>query len=163
METTAALVLVVFTIEHVLGVDTDAEISPRAGTEVFVLSIAENFVPLTPFSVMRPIFVVTMRVVIVAGLDTPSRGFTRVKLRSTGVAGANFASPDWVATTVQRTGSGAIALRKACAKESSRCPKTSQVLEVADLKVTGRPEEAVAFNGTVGPNSRLGIGGKLID
>ena len=36
------------------------------------------------------------------------------------------------------------------------------MLEVTDLKVTGRPEEAVAFNGTVGPNSRLGIGGKLI-
>ena len=28
--------------------------------------------------------------------------------------------------------------------------------------MTGRPEEAVAFNGTVGPNSRLGMGGKLI-
>ena len=52
METTAALVLVVFTIEHVLGVDTDAEISPLAGTKVFVLSIAENCAPLTPFSVM---------------------------------------------------------------------------------------------------------------
>ena len=113
METTAALVLVVFTIEHVLGVDTDAEISPLAGTEVFVLSIAENFVPLTPFSVMRPIFVVTMRVAIIARLDALSRGFTRVKLRSTGVAGANFASPDCVATTVQRTGSGAMELRRA--------------------------------------------------
>ena len=103
-----------------------------------------------------------MRVAIIIGLDALSRGFTSVKLRSTGVAGANFASPDCVATTVQRTGSGAMELRKACAKESSRCPKTSQVFEVTDLKVTGRPEEAVAFNGTVGPNSRLGIGGKLI-
>jgi len=36
------------------------------------------------------------------------------------------------------------------------------VLEVDDLKVTGSPEEAVAFKGTVGPNSRLGMGGKLI-
>ena len=36
------------------------------------------------------------------------------------------------------------------------------MLEVDDLKVTGSPEEAVAFKGTVGPNSRLGMGGKLI-
>jgi len=104
---------VIFTIEHVLNVDTDAEMSPLVGTDVFVLSIAENCATLTPFSVIRPAFVVTMRVAITTGLDALSRGFTSVKLRSTGVAGANFASPDCVATTVQRTGSGAMELRKA--------------------------------------------------
>ncbi|CAB4697334.1 unannotated protein [freshwater metagenome] len=113
IETTEALVLVIFKIEHIPGVDTVAEIFPVIVDDEFVLSIAENCAPFEPLSVMRPAIVVTMRVAITDGIAALSRGLTRVKLLSTGLAGANFASPDCVATTVQRTGSGAKALRKA--------------------------------------------------
>lgn len=113
IETVDELVLVIFEIEQISGVDTVAEIFPLTVDDEFVLSIAENCVLFEPLSVMRPAFVVTMRVTIAEGLAALSRGLTRVKLLSTGLAGANFVLPDCDATTVQRTGSGARALRRA--------------------------------------------------
>ena len=99
-------------IEHVDGVETLAAILPLTVFAVDSFNMAPNCVPFPVFRFMRPAVVVAMRVVRPKATWV-SRGFSKVKLRSTGAAGANFVSPAWVATIEQSTGSAARELRSA--------------------------------------------------